>query len=208
MAHPDGDTEDLMARARGGDGEALQSLLGLHRARLRRMVAVRLDRRLAARVDPSDVVQEALADAARKLPEYLRQPPLPFYPWLRQLAWERIVKLHQRHIVAAKRSVNREAVWPLPQDSSLELAARVLAPGTSPSNQAMRRELHDRVQSALAQLAERDREVLVLRYLEELSVEETSQVLGITAGAVKVRHLRALERLRGRLADDFTENQS
>ena len=57
-----------------------------YRDRLRRLVAVRLDPRLAARADASDVVQEALADAARKLDGYLRDRPIPFYPWLRQLA--------------------------------------------------------------------------------------------------------------------------
>src|SRR5438876_1331918 len=92
--------------ARGNDG-ARQALLARYRDRLRRMVAVRLDPRLAARVDPSDVVQEALLDAAGKLSGYLRTQPLPFYPWLRRLAWEHLVKLHERHR-ARKRSVLRE----------------------------------------------------------------------------------------------------
>src|SRR6266550_4078148 len=105
---PEPDTPELLDRTRGGDVAAGQELLTRHRARLRRMVEVRLDRRLAPRVDPSDVVQEALADAARRLDDYLRQRPLPFYPWLRRLAWERLVKLHQRHIGAERRSVTRE----------------------------------------------------------------------------------------------------
>jgi RNA polymerase sigma-70 factor (ECF subfamily) len=64
-----------------------------------------------------------------------------------------------------------------------------------------------RVRAALARLGERDREVLVLRYLEQMSTAEIAAVLGTTAGAVKVRHLRALERLRGLLPDDRTEDQ-
>jgi RNA polymerase sigma-70 factor (ECF subfamily) len=206
MPHADADTDDLIARARHGDAAARELLLAYHRGRLRQMVAVRLDRRLAARVDPSDVVQEALADAARKLDTYLRERPLPFYPWLRRLAWERLVKLHQRHITAGKRSVTREAHPALPDESAMELARRLFAPGGSPSHQVLRQELHGRVQAALGQLAERDREVLVLRYLEQLSTAETAAVLGITTGAVKVRHLRALERLRRLLADDLSEN--
>ena len=91
MATTNPDTDLLLDRAAAGDGRARQELLARHRKRLRRMVALRLDRRLAARVDPSDVVQEALADAARKLDGYLRDRPLPFYPWLRQLAGERLV---------------------------------------------------------------------------------------------------------------------
>src|SRR6516165_5011523 len=98
MKYADADTDELLERAGSGDTTAREQLLIRHRARLRRMVAVRLDRRLAARVDPSDVVQETLAEAARNLADYLRERPIPFYPWLRRLAWERLVKLHRRHI--------------------------------------------------------------------------------------------------------------
>ena len=201
------DTDQLLARASQGDGAARQQLLARHRDRLRRMVSLRLDRRLAARVDPSDVVQESLADAAAKLSGYLRERPLPFYPWLRRLAWERLMKLHHRHIAADKRSVTREAPAPLPDESALQMARLLLAPGPSPSEGAQRQELCDRVRAALDRLPERDREVLVLRYLEQMSTAEIAAVLGTTAGAVKVRHLRALERLRGLLPEDRTEGQ-
>jgi RNA polymerase sigma-70 factor, ECF subfamily len=206
MERGDQETEILLDRAGGGDDAACQQLLASHRERLRRMVAVRFDRRLAARIDPSDVVQEALADAARKLPEYLRQRPLPFYPWLRRLAWERLVKVYQRHINAEKRSVTREAPGPLPDESALELARCVLAPGPSPSEQLVRAEQCARARAALAKLSERDREVLVLRYLEQLTTAEIAAVLGVTAGSVKVRHLRALERLRTLLGAEMLEN--
>jgi RNA polymerase sigma-70 factor (ECF subfamily) len=110
MAAADADTEELLARARARDGDAAarQQLLVRHWDRLCRMVAVRLDRRLAARVDPSDVAQEALLEASQKLSDYLRQRPLPFYPWLRRLAWEHLVKTHQRHLAARKHSAGRE----------------------------------------------------------------------------------------------------
>src|SRR5450755_3859141 len=98
------DTDLLLDRAASGDGTARQQLFDRHRRHLRRMVSLRLDRRLASRVDPSDVVQEALADAAKKFAAYLRDRPLPFYPWLRRLAWERLVKLHAQH-TAGKRNV-------------------------------------------------------------------------------------------------------
>src|SRR5579864_4019582 len=102
------DTERLLEQASRGDAAARQQLLERYRTRLRRMVAVRMDRRLAARVDPSDVVQESLADAFQNLSDYLRRRPLPFYAWLRQFAWERLLKLHRRHIHTQKRSVTRE----------------------------------------------------------------------------------------------------
>src|SRR6516164_7795962 len=124
LAKDDRDTDELVEQARGGDREARQQLLVRHRDRLRQMVALRMDRRLRARVDPSDVVQEALADAAQELSDYLRQRPLPFYPWLRQLAWDRLIELHRRHLHAQRRSVKREEplALHLSDQSALRLA--------------------------------------------------------------------------------------
>jgi RNA polymerase sigma-70 factor (ECF subfamily) len=210
VAGDDRDTEELLDRARGGDRQAREQLLAQHRKRLRQMVALRMDRRLIAGVDPSDVVQEALTDAAQELSDYLRNPPLPFYPWLRQLAWERLIELHRRHLRAQKRSVQREDpdFLTLPEESAVQLAQRLLAPGSSPSEWLLREELRGRVQAALGQLSPRDREVLVLRHLEQLSTAEAAAVLGITQGAVKTRHLRALERLRALLGDDLAEERT
>ena len=92
------DTEQLLEQARKGDTDARARLLMRHRQRLSKMIACRLDRRLAARIDPSDIVQEVLAEANWKLYRYLRDHPLPFYPWLRQLAWEQLATLHRRHV--------------------------------------------------------------------------------------------------------------
>jgi RNA polymerase sigma-70 factor (ECF subfamily) len=208
MAPAPPDTDALLDQAAGGDADARSRLLARHRDRLARMVACRLDRRLAPRIDPSDVVQEVLAEADRKLGRYLAERPLPFYLWLRQLAWEHLAALHRRHVRARKRSVRREdpGVLDLPEESAAELAARLVTSGTSPTQAALREELRQRVRLALRALAERDREVLVLRHLEGLSVAQTAEVLGVSDGAVKVRHLRALERIRA-ILDDTPEEQ-
>ena len=209
MAADQLDTEELLDRASQGDGEARQRLLARHRHRLRQMVTVRLDRRLAARLDPSDIVQDALVDAARGLDDYLRDRPVPFYPWLRRFAWERLVEVNRRHLQARRRSVAREErlEWHLPDQSARALAERLFDKGTSPSGRLMSQELRDRVQAALDQLEPRDREVLVLRYLEQLSTAESAAALGISIGAVKMRHLRALQRLRADLGDDGRESR-
>jgi RNA polymerase sigma-70 factor (ECF subfamily) len=195
------DAEALLDRAARGDDTAREALLGQHRQRLRRMVAARLDRRLAARVDPSDVVQEALAVAAENLDAYLRDRPLPFYPWLRQFAWERLMKLHRHHIKSQRRSVTREEAWIMPDQSAQQLANRLLARGTNPVGRLIREELRDRIRAALAEMAESDREVLVMRNLEQLSIAEIAAVLGISEGAVIVRHVRGLRRLKALLED-------
>jgi RNA polymerase sigma-70 factor (ECF subfamily) len=196
MAPDDPLTEQLLARTQAGEAEALQQLFARHRKRLRKMVALRLDPRLAARVDPSDVVQDALIDASRKLAEYLSRRPIDFYPWLRQIACERLIDLHRRHVRAARRSVRREepqGFW-LNKDSALQLASRFAA-SAHPSRPVIQAELCQRVQAALDQLPPQDREVLVLRYVEQLVTSEIAAVLGVTEGAVKGRHRRAVERM-------------
>ena len=198
------DTEQLVDRVARGEVAARGLLLERYRRRLRQMIAVRLDRRLAARVDPSDVLQESLAEADRKLSDYARRRPLPFYPWLRQIAWERLVQVHRRHLRVQARTVRREepAAWPLSDASSGLLAERLAARSESPSARLGRDEQRARVRTALTQLNEPDREVLVLRYLEDLPVREIAAVLGVTESAVKMRQLRALQRLRDLLDDD------
>jgi len=208
MTSPDAETEALISRAAVGDRAAREDLLVRNRERLRQMIMVRMDRRLLPRLDASDVVQEVFAEAFQKMSDYLQRRPLPFYPWLRQLAWERLLKLQQRHIGAQRRSTMREQPGELclSQESEMVLADRLLARGSSPSQQLIRQEQRRRVQSALAELAARDREVLVMRYLEQLSIREIAAVLDISEGAVKTRHVRALVRLRGLLGDELRES--
>jgi RNA polymerase sigma-70 factor (ECF subfamily) len=198
------ESEELIERAARGDDAARHQLLIRHRDRLKRMVAAHLDRRLAARVDPSDIVQEALLDAHRELSDYLRRRPLPLYPWLRQLAWERLLKWHRAHLQVQKRSVGREEPrdLDLPEESAVQLAQRLIAAGTSPSRRLIRDELRQRVRAALEAAPPRDRQILVMRHLEEMSAGEIAAVLGITERAAKARHTRALERLRSLLGED------
>jgi RNA polymerase sigma-70 factor (ECF subfamily) len=208
MPAQDADTEKLIERASQGSAAARQLLLTRHQHRLRRMVAVHLDRRLAARMDPSDVVQEALAEAAQELSDYLRQRPTAFYPWIRRIAWEHLVKLQRRHL-RGKRSVMREEQGRLavPDESADELAKHLEASGTSPTKYLVREELRSRVREALARLSEGDREVLLMRYLEQLSLSEIATILAVSEAAVKMRRTRALGRLCALLGVNLHENQ-
>jgi RNA polymerase sigma-70 factor (ECF subfamily) len=206
MAAPPADTEELLRRCAAGEDGARERLLTRHEARLRQMVAVRLDRRLLARLDPSDIVQEVLLEAHQKLDDYMHKRPLPFYPWLRQIAWQRLVKLHEHHHARKRGVEHEEARLPmLPDESALELVRRLAGPGSTPSEQAVREEVRRRVRSALVRLREKDREVLVLRYLEQLSPGAIAEVLGVSEGAVKTRHTRALLRLQELLAEEEGE---
>ena len=137
MPLDDSVTEELLRRAGLNDQAAIDDLLLRHRSRVKQMVNIRMDRRLAARLDPSDVVQEAFIEASRKLKDYLNDREMPFYPWLRELAINRLIDLHRRHILAQKRTVEREQPWAaaLPDQSTMKLAVQLLASGESPSRQ-------------------------------------------------------------------------
>ncbi|MBC8874930.1 MAG: sigma-70 family RNA polymerase sigma factor [Planctomycetes bacterium] len=197
MTADDNSTEEWLRRAALGDRRALDELLAAHRSRLRRIVAVRLDRRLTGRIDASDVVQDSLLEATQRLPEYLSRQEVPFFVWLRQLAWQRVAQLYRHHVEAQCRSVEREAAEgvPLSEESAMVLADRLAMSGTSPSGRLRREELRTQVRSALARLAPNDQEVLVLRHLEQLSTREISAILQISEPAVRHRQRRALERL-------------
>ncbi|MGD9634997.1 MAG: sigma-70 family RNA polymerase sigma factor [Pirellulales bacterium] len=197
--------ETLLRQAAGGDAAARAELLALFRSQLKRMVSMRMDRRVAARFDASDIVQETLKDAHNRLPEYFADPQLPFYPWLRRIAWDRLVDMYRSHIGAERRSVLREqsGLPKLNDESTAELANSIVTSSSNPVRRAMLAEMSSRTKSALLQLKPHDREILVLRYLEQLTVEEIAGVLGISQTAVTSRHLRALQRLRRLLGDEF-----
>jgi RNA polymerase sigma-70 factor (ECF subfamily) len=150
------------------------------------------------------VVQDALLEASRRLSDYARNPSLPFYPWLRQIAWQRLVDLHRRHLRAQKRSIAREnpPIMDLSERSAIDLAECLMSSGTNPSTQLMRQEMRERVRRALGQLPTTDREVLVMRHLEQLKLGEIAAILGISEAAAKMRRLRAVRRLQRVLGDD------
>ena len=199
-------TRRLLRQVCDGDQRALGRLLERHRPYLRQMVELRLDPRIRARVDPSDVVQEAQMEAARRLQDDPQPPPMPFRLWLRQLASDRLLMLRRYHVEAARRSVQREVS--LPGRSSLQLLQQFLAPGPSPSQHLSRRELARRVREAVARLPETDREVLLMRTFEGQSFAEVAYVLHLDAATARKRHGRALLRLHKLLTNDDQEESS
>jgi RNA polymerase sigma-70 factor (ECF subfamily) len=199
------DPEPLLEQARQGDGAARERLLAEHREAVRRMIALRLDPAIAARVDASDVVQEVLLEASRRLDDYLRNPAMPFSLWLRHIARDHIIDAHRRHRQAQRRGVDRERpIVPaaFADRSSLELAAQFLDPERTPASAAIEQEMQRRLHAAITALEEGDREVILMRHFEQLSNQEVAAVLGLTEAAASMRHLRALRRLRALLQPD------
>jgi RNA polymerase sigma-70 factor (ECF subfamily) len=196
-------TAHLLQQAAAGDAASWRVLVGRVGERLRRMVAFRLHERLHGRIDASDVVQEAYLEAWQHLADYLRQPAMPFFLWLRGIAANKLRELHRRHLGTALRDAGREVALhrgTFPEATSAALAAQLLGHATRPSEAAVRAEVKLRLQEALNSLEPLDREVLALRHFEHLSPAETAQVLGIKEKAAGMRYVRALRRLRDILA--------
>jgi RNA polymerase sigma-70 factor (ECF subfamily) len=192
------ETLKLLARVRQGDDQALQELIKRHRPALRRFVELRLDARLNPRLDPSDVVQEAQLEVARRIQDYLQRAPMPFWLWLHRTAYENLIRLRRVHVEAERRTVEREVALP---DASSILLARKLFAADWPGQQLVDEEIRRRVHEALAKLDEIDREVLQLRAFEGMENEEVAQVLGLEPGTASKRYGRALLRLRQALAE-------
>ena len=177
-------------------GQQLDNLLAEYRPRLRRMIALRLDPRLRARFDASDVVQEAYIEVSRRVLGHQAAPEMSFFLWVRQIATQKLIDLHRKHMGAEKRDVRLEV--PLPEsglDSAVSLAHALTRDASSPSRRAIRAERVECLREALEGMQEIDREILLLRHFEGLAFRECALILGITTGAAKVRHLRAVERL-------------
>jgi RNA polymerase sigma-70 factor, ECF subfamily len=190
------ETQGLLERARGGDQSAFEELFERHRRRLQKAIAMRIDRRLSARIDASDVIQETHLEAFRRMPNYLAHGEMPFYLWLHWIAREKVLALHRRHLGAEKRAVTYEAPL-LPVDSSATFVSGIIAGREpSPSQAFAKTELAEHLRLALAQLDNDDRDLILWRHFEQLSARDTAQLLQISEAAASKRYIRAVERLR------------
>ena len=193
------DLTDLLQRAAAGDTVAVAELFSRYRKQLKRMVRLRLSRHIQSRVDESDILQATLLEAAKRLPEYLQDRPLPFFLWLRHLTGEKLIDAHRRHLGAKMRDAAREVSLhrgAMPAASSMSLAAQLLGRLTSPSLAAIKAETRLRVQEVLNGMDPLDREVLALRHFEQLNNGEVATTLGINESTASTRYLRALKRLK------------
>ncbi|MCE2725173.1 MAG: sigma-70 family RNA polymerase sigma factor [Planctomycetaceae bacterium] len=190
----------LLERVRQGDDGAVNGLLERHRAAIKRMIDRRMDRGVQRRVDASDIVQDVLFEANRRLGEYLTNPTMPFQLWLRHMARDRLIDAHRRHRVAASRSVDREVPLATDDDrSGTELAGIVADRELTPAAAATWHELERRFAAAVEALDDMDRQIVLLRHFEHLSTAEAAEALGLSKPAAGMRYLRAMRRLRSLL---------
>ena len=187
--------------------ELLNALFERHRARLLRMVRMRMHAQVKARVDASDVIQDAYIEATNRIGEYVADVRVPFFVWLRRLTGQRLMKTHRFHLDAKQRDVRRQEqdnTPAMPEVSVVAMIDMLAADATTPTQGIARAELQERILALLSELGELDREVLCMRHFEELSNEEVASELGIGKHAASKRYIRALKRLRERLGDSLT----
>lgn len=193
------ETQELLRDAETGNATAINALLNRHRDALRRMIDLRMDNALQRRVDASDIVQDVMVEANRRLAQYLQDPAMPFHLWLRNMAKDRLIDAHRRHRVAVRRSLDREqplTTAPGADQSTLDLAAQLCDPALTPAAAALRQELALKFHQAIAQLSEPDREVILMRHFEQLTNQEVAETLTLSEAAASMRYLRAIKRLR------------
>jgi RNA polymerase sigma-70 factor (ECF subfamily) len=189
------DTDRLLKRVSDGQSSALEELMAGSRRYLHRVVDLRIDPDLRPRVDPSDVVQETQLLASQRIDDFISSRPISFRLWLRGLALEQLLILHRRHVGAKKRSLRRDLR--LSDQSSMMLARRLFA--DRPSQALQRKELVEQVRRSVSELSEQDREIMLLRHIEELSNTEVAELLAIKESAASRRYGRAIFRLRDKL---------
>jgi RNA polymerase sigma-70 factor (ECF subfamily) len=198
---PDQDeTLNLLQGAKQGDRQAVDQLMDRHRDSLNRMIRCRLNPGIAGRVDASDIVQEALLTASRRLAEYLQNPRMPFHAWLRQMARDRLADAY-RHELADKRDVAREQAMPAQDASSLDPVAQIRDTELTPAAMLLRKEFAARFHHALERLQEESREIVLMRHAEQLTNSQAAELLGISEPAAGMRYLRALRQLKSILGD-------
>ena len=202
-------TEQLLVQAKQGDQSAVNQLMERHRDALSHLVRMRLDQKILQRVDASDVVQDVLIEANRRLQTYLEKPVLPFRLWLRQIARDRIIDAHRRHRVSAKRSVDREQKLSAPRgydQSSIHLASILGDNQLTPAAGALQKEVARKVEAAVALLDDRDSEIIIMRHYEHLTNQEIAQALELTEPAASMRYLRAVRKLKDVLQKENTND--
>lgn len=199
----DDDTvSQLVQEAIDGSEAALAELFSRYRTQLRKMISFRLDQNLKGRVDPSDVLQEAFIDLAKRLPEF-GDKGMPFFVWLRLVTHERLLRVHREHLGTQKRDPRREIKhrYTYSDATSMSLAAHLLGKSSSVEGKAIRAEQSARLHAVLEDMEPQDREIIALRMFEGLSNGEAAEVLELTKQTASKRFIRAISRIRNEVKD-------
>ena len=196
-------TGRLLESAKAGREEHLGQLLLMYSNYLKLMATAQLDRKLRARISPSDVVQETLLEAHRDFSRFQGASEGEFRAWLRRIFIHNLATIVERHVLTEKRDVRREISLEETGASLERSTARLVSVladrGNSPSTDAQRFEHAIVLADELAELAPDYREIIVLRHLEGRSFNEVAEQMDRSSGAVRMLWMRAIAQLRHQL---------
>ncbi|HEY7329696.1 MAG TPA: sigma-70 family RNA polymerase sigma factor [Gemmataceae bacterium] len=199
------DPHALLNRAKAGDSAALGRLLESYRSYLTVLAQTQIGRRLQSKVDAADVVQESFLSAARYFEQFRGDSEAEFLSWLRQVLASVLANLVRHYQGTQLRDVRLERRLVVELDQSSQALDRgLVAAGSSPSQQAARREQSVLLADALARLPMEWRDLLILRHLEGLTFPEVAQRLGRTVDSIKKQWPKALTQLRNILGEETT----
>ena len=194
--------ELLIAEARAGDTSTLGRLLESYRNYLRLLARIEIGRRLQGKVDASDVVQETFLDAHRYFARFRGDAEAQFVHWLREILAGTLANVVRRYLGTKARDVRLERALVADLDQSAHgLTQLLVAPDSSPSQQAIRAEQALLIAEALARLPEDYQTVIVLRHLEGLTFPQAAERMGRSVDSVEKLWLRGLTRLRREFAE-------
>ncbi len=191
--------QSVLHRAKAGDATCVGELLAVYRDYLLGIAVAKLDPRVRARCNPSDVVQETLMEAFRDFHQFRGGLEREFLAWIRQILSNNLARMVELHLLTDKRDMRRER--PIEQavvgESKLERRDYWLTDeAKSPSSVLQKKEQLAAMLEKINKLPAHYRDVLLLRHIEELSFDDVAMRLGKSAGAVRMIWLRALEQLR------------
>ena len=192
-------------RLRDGDPDALGELFAAHQQRLLHIIRVRMDRRLAGRVDAEDVLQEVFLDAAARVKHFIDSHSGSFFIWLRLVTNQTMANLYRRHLDTKMRDARRDVSFSpgkAYENPTRPIAMQLIGHLTSPSNVAMRKEAIEKLEQAIEELKPIDREAIALRHFELLDNKEVAEILGINEKAASIRYIRAVRRLKDAINPD------
>jgi RNA polymerase sigma-70 factor (ECF subfamily) len=196
----DQDPSQLLRLAKAGSAAGLGQLLELYRRYLGLLARLQINRRLQARFDASDLVQETFLKAHRHFGQFCGSTEEELLSWLRQILATTLANSVRRHYGTQRRDLRLELELAAELDqSSQALDQCLVARGSSPSQRAARREQAVVLAEMLAQLPEDYREVVILRHLEGLSFPQVASRMSRTVNSVKKLWARALAQLRDSL---------
>ena len=198
-------THELLDLVRDGDDDATNRLLERHREALRRMADMRLDPKIRQRVDASDIIQDVMIEASRRLPTYLENPVMPFHLWLRQITQDRLIDAHRRHRVSKKRSVDVEQAPVVASNldySSIQFGPQIVDAELTPAAAAIGKEMQKLFEEAVEEMDEIDQEIIAMRHFEQLTNQEVANVLKLSEPAASMRYLRAMRRLKEKFSSE------